>query len=268
MANIPRHGKRSQQITPHPVARYADRVQLIRWRRGPMNSTWEARVRLPDGVWTQPFSLRTQDETTAALNAVEELSKKEQLQASGLPQPSRTREAARPACRGDTFGAAAQPVIERLAAQRDEVKAREGRQKANKFDQHLGRIQNLLVPAFGDTPVAEISGSRLNDWIRAFRVPDRRGATKAPSQSTVGSINHSFQLVMRAAVERGWIRADDVPTISKRGFDPSLPNAWFTAQEIERLRDHMSPVWTETAHRALSRELKKLLRAYIGQQHT
>lgn len=47
MANKRRHGDNSQQIIPHPVARYADRVQLIRWRRGPTNPTWEARVRLP-----------------------------------------------------------------------------------------------------------------------------------------------------------------------------------------------------------------------------
>jgi hypothetical protein len=72
------HGERSLVAKPHPIARYADRIQLIRWRRGPANLTWEAKVRLPDGTWTRPFSLGTDDEVTAALNATEELAKREQ----------------------------------------------------------------------------------------------------------------------------------------------------------------------------------------------
>ena len=70
------HGERSLVTKPHPTPRYADRIQPIKWRRGPANPTWEARVRLRDGTWTAPFSLRTDDEMTAALNAPEELTKR------------------------------------------------------------------------------------------------------------------------------------------------------------------------------------------------
>src|SRR5690348_2042214 len=134
------HGEHSLIVKPHPTARYADRIQLIRWRRGPANPTWEAKVRLPNAEWTQPFSLGTDDEVTAAVNAVEQLAKRTQLQASGLPQPSRKPKATtRPT---ETFGDAAQLAIDRLTKLSDDTLAREGRQKAHKWNQHLRRVRN------------------------------------------------------------------------------------------------------------------------------
>jgi len=253
------HGERSLVTKPHPTPRYADRVQLIRWRRGPANPTWEARVRLPDETWTQPFSLRTDDEVTAALNAIEELAKRQQLQVSGLPQPSRQPKALR-AGPATTFGDVAQAVIERLTKLRDDTLVREGRQKAHKHGQHIRRIRNVLMPAFCDVRVQDITRSRLNDWMRQYRTPDGQPIL----QNTVGNYNHSFQLVMAGAVERGWLRPDDVPSISKRGFEQGKERAWFTNQELETLRDHMTPDWQTTAHKGVSGEIKYLLRAYIA----
>lgn len=202
---------------------------------------------------------------TAAMNAVEELSRREQLQASGLPQPSRARAVA-PTRPSDTFGDAAQPVIERLTRLRHETFVREGRQKANKFDQHLGRLQNVLLKEFGDIPVREITGSRVNEWMRSFRVPVRGGGgeTKHPAQNTVGNFNATFQLVMAVAVENQWIKADDVPTISKEGFNPAVPRPWFSAPEMEVLRDHMTDAWIDTPHDSVSSEVKYLLRALVA----
>ena len=176
------HGEHSLLNRPHPAPRYAERVQLIRWRRGPTNPTWEARVRLPDGTWTRPFSLGTEDDMEAAVNAAEELTKREQLHLNGLPQPTRTPKP-EPQRNTETFGDAARAAIERLSSLRDETLLREGRQKAHK-------------------------------WMRAYRTPDGN----LPAQNTVGNFNHSFQFVMQVAAERGWLREDDIPSISKKGF--------------------------------------------------
>ena len=116
------------------------------------------------------------------------------------------------------------------------------------------------MPAFGDVPVRDLTRSRLNDWMRKYRTPDGR----PPKQNTVGNLNHSFQLVMQAAVERAWIRSDDVPAISKKGFQKGDENPWFTRVELERLRDHMTDDWVAAAHTPLSREIRYLLRAYIA----
>lgn len=227
------HGGNSLLVQAHPVARYKQSIQLIRWRRSPTNATWEAKVMLPDGTWTKPFSLGSDDLTTAALNAVEELSKRTQLHEAGLPLPGRQQKPppVRPA---ETFGDAAQVVIERLTRLRDDTRAAQGNQKAHKHVQHLRRIRNILMPALGDLPVRAITRSGLNDWMRQYRTPDGR----PPKQNTVGNINHSLQLVMHAAVERAWIRSDDVPAISKKGFQKGDENPWFSRVELERLRPY------------------------------
>jgi integrase len=203
--------------------------------------------------------LGTTDEVTAALNAVEELTKREQLQASGLPQPARAPKlvATLPT---NTFGDAAMTAIERLTKLRDETLARDGRQKAHKYDQHIRRIRNVLMPAFSDMAIQAISKSFLNDWMRAYRTPKGGRAL----QNTVGNYNHSFRFVMDVAVEREWIRADDVPSISKKGFEAGTERPWFTQEEMERLRNHMTDEWIANAHKGVSAEIKYLLRAYIA----
>ena len=253
------HGDRSMVAKPHPAARYADRIELIQWRRGPSNPTWEAKVRLPDGTWTRPFSLSTDDETVAAVNAVEQLAKRTQLQESGLPQPSRVLKSP-PQRPVQTFGEVAQAAIERLTAQRDETLKREGAQKAHKHAQHIHRIRSVLLPSFADKPVQEITRSALNDWMRQYRTQEGNPVT----QNTVGNYNHSFQVVMRLAVERGWIREDDVPTISKKGFSQGKERPWFSQQEVERLRDYMTDDWVADTRKQTSKEVRYLLRAYIA----
>jgi integrase len=259
MARQRRHGERSLATKLHPVPRYSERIQLVRWRRGPNNPTWEARVRLPDGTWTRPFSLRTDDETTAALNAIEELTKREQLHVSGLPQPSRTIKGST-TLPSETFGDVAQVAIEHLTKIQDDTAVRDGRKKAHKHTQHIQRIRNVLLPAFADTPVREISRSSLNDWMRGYRTADGRRVR----QNTVGNYNHSFQIVMSFAVERGWIRSDDVPSISKKGFGAGTERPWFTEQEVEALRDHMTNAWVSDQGKQISRENRYLLRAHIA----
>jgi len=158
-------------------------------------------------------------------------------------------------------------VVDRQEKLYRETAEREGHQKANKHLQHLCRLRNVLIPAFERRLVRDLTRSELNDWMGNFKVPVRggeAGQTKAPAQSTVGNLSAIFKMVMREAAERNWIRLDDAPGFSKRGFEASIPNASFTHPEMEALRDHMTDDWASTAHRGLSKDVKFLLRGYVA----
>ena len=276
MANTRRHGDRSQEIKAHPNPRYADRIRLLRWRRGPTNPTYEAQVRLPgEGAWSKPFSLGTPDPAVAADNARDELAKREQLRASGLPQPARQAKAEPPLRAERTFGEAADEVLEDLRKRRAEAVARHGRSsgKVNTIDGHLSTIGNRLVPAFGEVSVADLTRAMLNAWARDQKVEARRGPDKGkmvtPGQSTIGSWNHSLQRVLDRAVEKGWIEEDDKPAISQKGFGKAQPNPSFTFADIEVMRDHMTNAWVEAGggrewEQEKSVEVRYLLRAYVA----
>jgi integrase len=218
---------------------------------------------LPDGSWTKPFSLQTDDEMAAAFNAVGELEKRDQLFILGVPQPGRQPKMAIVKST-KTFGDAAQTEIERLTLARNDTRIREGRQKAHKYDQHLRRIKNILMPAFNDYPVQDISRSKVNDWMREYQVTAIGREPKKPSQNTVGNYNHSFQYVMEIAVEKGWIKKDDVPSISKKGFERPIENPWLSQTEVEKLRNHMTDDWVYNTHKKISVEDRFLLRAYVA----
>lgn len=283
MANIRRHGARALTITSHPTARYADRIQLVRWRRGPDNPTFEARVRLSgENAWSKPFSLGTADPTDAAVIAIERLAEREQLRASGLPQPAR-QPAAEPARAERTFRRAADMVVNDLIGKREEAVRLHGRAsgKANTISGHISRIQKTLVPAFGDEPVAAMTNKLVNDWARKHEVAGRRikGADgkplpsaermKAPGQNTVGNWNASMRKVLDRAAKEGWIEADNTPSMSRKGFEASDPRPWLAPHEVERLRDHMTDAWVEAGggrewEQDVSRDVRYLLRAYVA----
>ncbi len=275
MANTRRHGDQSQEIKAHPNPRYADRIRLIRWRRGPTNPTYEAQVRLPgEKVWSKPFSLQTSDLAVAADNARDELAKREQLRASGLPQPARQAKVEPPRAER-TFGEAAADVLEELLKRRGEAIARYGRSsgKVNTLDGHVSTIRNRLVPTFRDIPVADLTRAMLNAWARDQKVEARRGPDKGamvtPGQSTIGSWNHSLQKVLDRAVEKGWIKEDDKPAISQRGFGKAQPNPSFTFADVEAMRDLMTDAWVDEGggrewEQEKSVEVRYLLRAYVA----
>src|SRR3712207_1219797 len=140
----------------HPVARYADRVQLIYERRGEGDPWIEARVKLA-GKWSAVFSLRTTSRDEALMNAVEELNRREGLHAAGKPQPARGRSAPKPVER--TFGEVAEEVLNELVEERDELARRLGKAsgKANTLATHISTVKTKLIPAFGDVPVPALT---------------------------------------------------------------------------------------------------------------
>ena len=260
------------EIKAYPAPRYADRIQFCRFRRTPDSDIYEARVRLPDGRWTKWFSLGTRDLEEAKVEAVEQLAKRQQLHDSGLPQPAR---AAPPRPAENTFREIAQEVLRDLKAQRDEAIRHHGKGsgKVNTLAVHIAAIENRLVPAFGDTPVPDLTRARLNTWARAEKVEARRGPQKGrmvtPGQSTIGSWNHALQKVLDRAVEKGVIVEDNKPAISQKGFGKAVPEPPLWRPDVAALRDHMTDDWVEAGGRRewdqeASVEVRRLLRAYVA----
>lgn len=258
------------ELTPHPTPRYADVLHYCRFRRTAESDIYEARVRLPDGQWTKWFSLRTRDFEEAKERGVEAFAARRQLHDSGLPQPARAASRAE-----KTFREAAEAVLADLRAQRDELVRRHGRGsgKVNTVAVHIAAIENRLVPAFGDTPVPDLTRSMLNTWARAQRVEARRGPQKGqmvtPGQSTVGSWNHALQKVLDRAVEMKWIAEDDKPAFSQKGFEKAVPEPPLWRPDVEALRDHMTDEWVAEGGRRewdqeASLEVRRLLRAYVA----
>lgn len=254
----------------HPVARYADRVQLIYERRGEGDPWIEARVKIAAN-WSAIFSLRTTSRDEALMNAVEELNRREGLHAAGKPQPARSS----PKLPEQTFGEVATEVLNELIEERDELARRHGKSsgKVNTIATHVSTIKAKLIPAFKDVPVPALTRAVLNAWAREQKVEARRGPQKGqlvkPGQSTVGSWNHSLQRVLDRAVEKGWIKEDDKPAISQKGFAKAQPNPSLTFAEVEALRDHMTDAWVAEGggrmwEQEASVEVRYLLRAYIA----
>jgi hypothetical protein len=274
LANTRAHGDRSQEIKPLST-RYADRIELIRWRRGPDNPTYEARFKLPgEKTWSKPVSLRTSDHGDAVEEALRRYGKLE----SGEPLPTRApNPTGEPPARDDLFRKVADEVVEEMIAHREELVRRHGRGsgKANTVAVHISAIRNRLTPAFGDIRIPDLDGETVNTWAREFEVVARRGPEKGRlvplSKSHIGSLNHSLQMVLDRAVQKKIIKEHNKPAISQKGmrFRKAQANPTFTFPEMEMLRDHMTDAWVEKGggrmwEQEASVEVRYLLRAYIA----
>lgn len=267
MLDPARHRTRAE---PHPQRQYADRIRLIFERRGTGHPWIEAQVYV-GGAWSPIFSLKTTDRQDALFKSVEALREREALHARGKPQPARSA----PKPPENTFGEVADELLNGLIDERDELARRLGKSsgKVNTIATHISTIKTKLIPAFKDVPVPALTRAMLNEWAREQKVEARRGPQQGqmvkPGQSTIGSWNHSLQKVLDRAVEKGWIKEDDKPAISQKGFAKAQPNPSLTFAEVEALRDHMTDAWVARGggrmwEQEASVEVRYLLRAYIA----
>ena len=256
MANTKRSSGPSLQVKAHPSPELRERIQLLRYRRSATSRVWEARF-LIAGVWSLPVSLREEDETKASWRAAAELTRREALHGLGaVPCKGRVVHA---------FGEVAAEVADLLEKQALETSRLQGQGKAQKFAAPARTIRNILIPEWEHTPVEEMTSLRLNDWMRDFRVGRGSGVEqRKASQNYVGNINDALRKVLLRAVEKGWIRDDQRGTMSKKGFAPPERNAAFSTAEVSRLNSGLSDVWIEDAHKGVSRELRRALRAYAA----
>ena len=198
----------------HPHKRFANVITLLNYRRGPDDNIWGANF-LIDGKWTPKdgVSLGTRDFDEAAERARDKYA----LLTSGAPIAK--PRAAKPKVPEHAFRIYAEPAIAKLKAQADQADAKV-RGKGHNFRSLAGRIENDLLPRWGDMAIDQITEHGLNEWVREHRVEDRAATVakygrqqrsemrqviyKTPSISTLGNLDWAFSLVWDEAVLNGW----------------------------------------------------------------
>ena len=210
---------------PHPHRRFADKITMLNFRRGPADDIWGASFRI-DGKW-QPkdgVSLGTRDFEEAAELARDKYA----LLTAG--QPIVKPRATQPKTQQHAFRIYADRAIAKLKVQADEADTRV-KGKGHNFRSLAGRIENDLLPRWGDTPITVISEHDLNEWVREFRVEDREATVakfgrqqrsearqvvyKTPTASTLGNIDWAFRMVWDEAVADRVVDRRNRPIIDK-----------------------------------------------------
>ncbi len=252
----PRKAGSTLVVKPHPMD---PDIALLQGRRGPESRLWEATFRIGEQK-IGPRSLGTEDETKAAFAAVAMKAGLASRVAAGQ-EVTRTRAE-------HTFGEAAKEAIAELERLIEETIATKGVDKAHKHSVHLRRIKAILAPAMGHMPVTAITEDWLHAWTRTLRVriiPTQKDSpTRAPSQSTIGNLNHSFGKVMAVAARKGWLGKSPAPTMSKAGFEDGEARPEFTQEEVEALAKAMTTEWIAAAPKGVTREMRAILRAYVA----
>jgi hypothetical protein len=81
-------------------------------------------------------------------------------------------------------------------------------------------LRNYVTPTFGDMPVASIDKPAVTRWLNALRTQPRqrrRGdRTEGVSESTVNNALTALRVVLRHAMDEGYITANPVDALPKR----------------------------------------------------
>ena len=97
---------------------------------------------------------------------------------------------------------------------------------------HKARLNNHLLPFFGEEAITEVTSGRVQDY-RLKRAEKVEGK-KMPSRSTLHHEIVTLRLVMKSALRRGWI--DHLPDFSAPyGTSGKVSHrAWFSPEEYKR----------------------------------
>lgn len=128
---------------------------------------------------------------------------------------------------GHTFKEAAKKFIAEyelsVAGQRNERYAKS----------HESRINNHLIPFFGDMPLNEITAGLVQEYRIKRNQSGFNG--KAPSRSTLHHETVTLRLVLKTAHRYGWIKAIPDLTPPYKTSGKIKHRAWFSPEEYKRL---------------------------------
>jgi integrase len=271
---VPMGRKSTHRVSlPHPHRRFADKITMLNFRRGPADDIWGASFRI-DGKW-QPkdgVSLGTRDFEEGAELARDKYA----LLTAGQPivKPRVTQ----PKTLQHAFRIYADRAIAKLKVQADEADARV-KGKGHNFRSLAGRIENDLLPRWGDTPITVIGEHDLNEWVRLFRVEDREATVakfgrqqrsearqvlyKAPTASTLGNIDWALRMVWDEAVADCVVDRRKRPIIDKSIGEDGEPRAFIDQPGVQAVMRTMTDEWMATS-KGHGTDLKRMLRCYIA----
>lgn len=283
-------------------------ARLVQWRRNETNPGFEAQFRLLTGQWSQFVSLPTTDIEEARRLArvgvwrLREGKPPVERQRVGDPVPMRAIIQPGPGAPAQPgrlpkprtakverdFSHAADVAIKALEAAKhqfiEEVTGEPGRRSLLKGDPRakklaafnipLGRIQNLLIPAFGGRDVRDVDHDVVAEFAAKYRVTrrvhhedGRVEIIKAlPKGPTVMGIDTALAKVFKAANRLKWMDGRPRPKILLSDFTPSTSaqRPELTLNEMKFLLAQMTDAWVLENRLAVTRENRRLLRVWVA----
>ena len=257
---------------PHPSPRFCDKIMMMNYRRGPADDIWGASFRI-DGKWTprDGVSLGVRDWD----QAIEVARDRYTLAVCGQPI---TRHRAASVAADDSapsilratptddhaFRRFAESASAKLRVQATEADSKI-KGKGHNFVALARRIENDLLPVWGDTPVTSLTDHALNDWVAdSYRVRDNKTKeVKRPGRMTLGNLDWALRHVWMEAVAAGVVDRRARPMIDKSVGEDSEPRAFIDAAGVGRVAAVMSDQWVaDTAGH--TPDMKRMLRTYIA----
>ena len=279
MGRLARH-----QITkPHPSPRFRDTVRLHQFRRNAADDIWCATFRI-HGHWEsrKPISLGTRDFEEACEVARDKFT----LAANGtgiatVLRAYKTQEPAQvtPAVPEDAFSLYADRAITKLRSRADAEDALVSG-KGHNFRTLAHRIENDLLPRWGNVPITALTEHALNDWIAdEFRVEDtdatvdlygrqprnaaRKVIWKPASRTTLGNVDWGLLHVWQEAVAAKVVDRRQRPMIDKSLGEDGERRPSISEAEVQAVAEVMNDAWV-AAPNGHGTDMKRMSRAYVA----
>lgn len=202
------------------------------------SSRFYVRIKLDNGKWERRAT-GTEDLEKAKEKAVELYFRAKTLGEHNLPQTTRT------------FSGIAKSIVAELKSKKDTPDWK------TVYSHYISAIEKHQIPFFGNVALNNIK-SKHSGYLPYFA--QRLG--KSPSQSTIATHNSALNLVFRKAVQAGYMKQEDVPTLTTGG-NKSQRRATFERDEYMKLLAAFRAWKKKPTHRAKDAEIRELLYNYI-----
>jgi len=142
-----------------------------------------------------------------------------------------------------------------------------GERNAQYVKSHAGRINNHLMPFFGEKPIGKVNSGAMQEYRMVRMTPDEEG--KIPSRSQLHHEEVTLRQIMKTALRHGWI--EYLPDFSApyKSSGKVSHRGWFSNEEYKQLytatREHAKKMEnTRNAHAAAQLHDKVLFMANTG----
>jgi integrase len=126
------------------------------------------------------------------------------------------------------------------------------------YKDYIACIERYIAPYFAEKQLEQLTSADIAE----FELWRNRQMRKQPTHSTLNTFTSAWNKICSTAVARGWISERvPVPKLSTMGAK-SVARPAFTRDEINYLQKFME-TWVEGGRKAVTREIKPLLRDYV-----
>jgi integrase len=276
-------GRSASVSQPHPSPRFRDKIRLRQGRRGPTDEIWCATFKI-DGKWqsTKPANLGTRDFAEACEVARDKYAAMNGHGVHSVLRTYKTPEPPKPNVQ-HPFRLYAERAIAKLKEQAIQADA-EAVGKGHNFLAIARRIENDLIPHWGDTDITAMTEHTLNDWVAdEYRVEDtdatvarygrqgrsegRQKVWKKPSATTLGNLDWALRHVWMEAVGDKIVDRRHRPMMDKSLGEDGEPRPFIDASGVLAVAKVMSDQWVTAPSDdgpEHGSDMKRMLRTYVA----